>query len=252
MKNNPIVSIISPSFNSENFILETIDSVIKQTFKDWELLIIDDGSDDNSVKIIQEIASNEKRIHLFILKKNCGPAYARNFGIQLAKGRYIAFLDSDDIWHPNKLEVQINYMDENNIPFSFTSYRKIDENGNIFGKLINAPEMLNYNDLLKSCTIGCLTVVYDQNMIGKQFMPNYPKTQDYALWLKIMKQGIIARGIDKELAYYRIRRSSISRNKFIKAYFQWKIYRRQEKLTLIKSIYFMMNYTLHGLLKLIR
>jgi glycosyltransferase involved in cell wall biosynthesis len=248
----PVVSIITPTFNSERFISETIDSIIQQSYKDWELLVIDDGSDDNSIKIIKEFESKENRVHLIRFKKNYGPAYARNLGIQLAKGRYIAFLDSDDVWHPDKLEIQIKFMLENNLPFSFTSYRKIDDMGKIFGKRIKAPEMLNYNDLLKSCTIGCLTVVYDQRLIGKQFMPDYPKTQDYALWLKIMKTGVKARGIDQELAYYRIRQSSISRNKIIKAFYQWKIYREQENLNFFESIYFMINYTLYGLIKLIR
>jgi glycosyltransferase involved in cell wall biosynthesis len=251
MKENPIVSIISPSFNSERYISETIGSIINQTFQNWELLIVDDGSNDNSLEVIRYFIHKENRIRLISLKRNYGPAYARNLGIQLAKGRYIAFLDSDDLWHMDKLDIQIKYMNENNLAFTFTTYRKIDEQGKLIGKRIKAPKVLDYNDLLKSCVIGCLTVIYDQVLLGKQFMPNFPKAQDYALWLKIMKKGVKAWGIDHELAYYRIRKSSISSNKISKAYYQWKIYREQEILGFFQSIYYMTHYTYHGFKKML-
>ena len=244
------ISIITPCFNSQEFISFTIDSVLQQTYKNWELIVINDGSTDNSKDILAEFSKRDSRIRIITLDKNYGPAHARNVGIKKAKGKYIAFLDSDDLWITNKLETQISFMLENNIVFSFSSYRKIDEDGKIVGDVIKAPSRIQYQDLLKSCSIGCLSVVYDQSMIGKQYMPEYKKTQDYALWLKILKSGVDAIGIDEELALYRIRKSSISRNKFVKAYYQWKIYREQEKISFPKSLYLMMFYAFYGIKKM--
>jgi len=249
---NYLVSIITPCYNSQYFITNTVESVIQQTYENWELLIIDDGSKDDSKNIIAHYSNKDPRIKLISLEKNQGPAHARNIGIEMARGRFIAFLDSDDLWNRNKLETQINFMLKNNIPFSFTSYQKIKNDGNPVGKTVIAPKILNYTDLLKSCPIGCLTVVYDQSKIGKHYMPDFLKAQDYALWLKILKTGINAIGIEENLAFYRIRKSSISRNKLFKAYFQWKIYRKQEKISLTKSLYLMFFYTFYGFKKMIK
>ncbi len=247
---NNLVSIITPSHNSVKFIRGTIESVLRQTYSFWELIIINDGSVDGSDKIINEFLQNDNRIKVINLDRNHGPAYARNQGIKIAKGKYIAFLDSDDLWHEEKLKIQTEFMEKSKIKFSFTGYQKINEKGKQIGRPISAPEKLTYKDLLKSCIIGCLTVVYDQSEIGKYYMPNYLKTQDYALWLKILKDGIDAYGLDQTLAFYRIRKSSISRNKLIKAYYQWKIYRTQEKLDLVKSVLYMIHYAFHGFKKM--
>jgi glycosyltransferase involved in cell wall biosynthesis len=249
---NYLVSVITPCYNSQNYISYTIESVIRQTYENWELIIVDDGSEDGSKNIIAKYSEKDPRIKLIELVNNQGPAHARNVGLEIARGRFIAFLDSDDLWDRKKLESQINYMLEYDVSFSFTSYQKINNKGDVVGKPVKAPKVLSYNNLLKSCPIGCLTVIYDQNKIGKHYMPNFLKAQDYALWLKILKTGIHAIGIEENLAFYRIRKSSISRNKLYKAYFQWKIYRKQEKINIIKSIYLMLFYTFHGLNKLIK
>jgi glycosyltransferase involved in cell wall biosynthesis len=245
------VSIITPCYNCENYISFTIESVVQQTYSEWELIIVNDGSEDKSINLIKSYSEKDPRIKLIELENNMGPAYARNMGIRMASGRFIAFLDSDDLWDKKKLEKQISFMINNDISFSFTSYQKINYNGDLVGKPIKAPPVINYNDLLKSCPIGCLTVIYDQGKIGKHYMPDFLKAQDYALWLKILKTGVEANGIEENLAYYRIRKSSISRNKLYKAYFQWKIYRKQEIISIIKSMYLMFFYTFYGFKKMI-
>ena len=246
-----LVSIITACYNAEDHISETIESILKQSYKDWELILINDGSTDKSEQIIQKFHAQDNRLKVINLDKNHGPAYSRNQGIKMARGKYIAFLDSDDVWHENKLEEQVDFMRNSKVQFSFTGYQKIDEKGQFFGRKIDAPKELTYKELLKSCTIGCLTVMYDQSNIGKYYMPNYPKAQDYALWLNILKDGINAYGLNQTLAFYRIRKRSISRNKIKKAFYQWKIYRTQENLGYFKSLYYMAHYTFHGFLKML-
>ena len=212
---DPLVSVVMPAYNAEIYISDAINSVISQTYKNWELLIVNDRSTDNTKKIINSFKEKEKRIIYFETDKNLGPGYARNIAIERANGQYIAFLDSDDKWIPNKLEIQLNFMKKNKSSFSFTSYQKINESSQIIGKKIEVPNKLNYEDLLKSCIIGCLTVIYDVSKLGKVYMPLIKKTQDYAMWLNILKKIPSAHGLNESLALYRVRRDSISSNKFI-------------------------------------
>lgn len=247
--NNTLVSIITPVYNSGRFIKETIESVQLQTYKEWEMILVDDCSTDNSKKIITDIQKTDSRIKYIELKKNSGAAVARNTAIEAARGRYIAFLDSDDIWSINKLEKQINFMTENNYGFSFTSYELIDEDGKKTNKIVNVPIKINYDGLLKNTIIGCLTVIIDRKIIGDFRMPTIRKGQDTATWLKILKKYDFAYGLNENLAKYRIVKGSISSNKLQALKRTWNIYRNIEGLSLIKSIYVFTIYVINAIRK---
>ncbi|MFN3554385.1 MAG: glycosyltransferase family 2 protein [Bacteroidales bacterium] len=243
-----LVSIITPLHNSAQYIAETIDSVMAQTYTHWELIIVDDCSEDNSFEIAQDYARKDARIKLLRLTQNSGAAVARNTAIEKAEGRFIAFLDSDDQWKPQKLEKQLSFMIANNHAFAFTAYEKMDEKGKPAGS-IDVPLSVSYKDLLRTCSIGCLTVIYDTHLLGKVFMPLIEKRQDYGLWLKILKTIPKAYGMQEKLALYRVRSNSLSGNKINAARYQWKVYREVEKLNLFKSSYYFTNYFLHGFIK---
>ncbi len=244
-----LVSIITPSYKSRDYIAETIKSVQNQTYKNWEMLIIDDNSPDDSNMIIEEFIKEDNRIKLIKLNKNRGPAIARNTGILNAKGKYIAFLDSDDLWSPKKLEKQINFMKKNGIHFTYSSYFIIDEFGKTLGKFITH-EKADYKSLLKTNYIGCLTVIYDCEQVGKILMPeNLSKHEDYVTWLNIIKKIGNTKGILEPLAYYRVRKNSFSANKITVAKYQWKIYREIENLNIFKSMYYFIHYIYNGIKK---
>ena len=247
--NQNLVSIITPSYNSERFISDTINSVIGQTYDNWELIIVDDASYDQTPKIIKRFLSKESRIKAIFLKENIGPSEARNQAIRIAKGRFIAFLDSDDLWLPNKLDTQINYMITNSVGFSFTSYIQISEDGLNHLKEIHAPTRINYNFYLKNTIIGCLTVVLDRSIVGDFEMPKIRSSHDMALWLMILKQGFVAHGIDVTLAKYRLVSTSNTANKLKSMYDVWRVYRDFEKLNLIFSLYNFINYIYNAIKK---
>ena len=245
-----IVSIITPLFNSATFIEETIESVISQTYNDWEMIIIDDCSNDGSLEIVKDIAKDDLRIRLISLKNNLGPSNARNEGIKQACGRYIAFLDSDDLWHKDKLEKQIKFMQKNEYAFTFTGYEKIDEKGKKIGNILPLKGQVTYHDLLKSNHIGCLTAMIDLKILGyKMYMPDIKKRQDQGLWLEILKEIDKAYCLNKVLGKYRIRKDSISINKIANIKFQWQLYRELEKLSIIQSFYYMLWYAYYGIRK---
>jgi len=244
-----IASIITPSHNSEQFIGQTIDSVIAQTYTNWEMIIVDDCSPDNSNAIIEEYIKKDNRIKLIKLDENSGAAVSRNRAMKEAKGRYIAFLDSDDYWHEEKLEKQIALMKDNDIALSFTAYDRVEESSSKFIDTQFVPTKVDYKTLLKQNIMGCLTVMYDTKKLGKVYMPNILRRQDYALWLKILKQVPYAHGLDKSLAYYRVRTSSISSNKIIASGYHWKVLRDIEKLPIYKAIYYFGWYTYKSIMK---
>jgi len=245
-----LISIITPMFNSERFIVSTIKSVQEQTYQNWEMIIIDDGSTDGSIKLVRTYLNNDKRIQLISLEKNQGPAKARNEGIKMACGRYISFLDSDDLWHPNKLIKQIKFMKINNYNFTFTSFAKINEQGVMLSdKLIDSPMQLSYSDLLKSDYIGCLTSIYNAGEIGKVYMPDIIKGQDYCCWLEILKKGSNAYYLKEQLAFYRVRTNSISSNKVFALMHQWHILRHVEDLPFFKCLCFITTYIYYGISK---
>ena len=242
-----LVSIIMPSYNAEKFIRESINSVLAQTYQNWELLITDDVSKDNTVSIVKQYAKNEPRIQLVEKTNNGGAGVARNDSILRAKGRYIAFLDSDDLWMPEKLSKQISFMQHNNVPFSYTGYQKFTGDKKLLGEII-PPAETTYNELLNSNVIGCLTAIYDCQEIGKQFMPTIRKRQDMALWLHILKLTPKAVGIQESLAYYRVD-VGMSSNKIEMLKWQWRLYREVEQLSIIKSLKHFVIYALKGYLK---
>ena len=242
------VTIIMPSYNSEKFIVESVESVLAQTYSKWELIIVDDCSLDDSNKIITKYVDSDCRIKLIKLQKNSGPAIARNMAIETANGRYIAFLDSDDVWLPNKLEKQIKFMQDNDLAFTYSSYKLVGEDNEDLGLFITK-DKISYFDMLKTCSVGCLTAIYDTEKIGKQYMPLILKRQDYGLWLKILKLIGKTMGILEPLATYRIRKNSVSSNKVKAAKYQWKIYREIEKLSFLKSLYYFAFYAYNGIIK---
>ena len=238
--NNNLVSIVTPSYNCEPFIAETIQSVINQTYTNWELLIVDDNSSDNSVAIIKEFLLIDTRIQLFQQDVNQGAAIARNIGIEKSKGEFIAFLDSDDLWMPKKLELQIAFMQKNDFNFTHTSYFFIDESSKVLPKTYVVKGKLSYKDMLYTNRIGCLSVVLNQSKMGKIFMPNMRKRQDYAHWLNILKVEDFVYGLDQPLAKYRIRKNSMSANKVEMLKWNFNLFYKNQKLSWFTSVYYVL------------
>lgn len=239
-----LVSIITPAYNAAAYIAETIESVFAQSYTNWEMLIVNDCSKDNTAEIVQSYAKKDKRIKLINLKQNSGAAVARNTAIQNAKGRYIAFLDSDDLWKEEKLQKQIEFMQKNSYAFTFTGYEHFKEN---IKNEVQIPKSLNYKQALKGNKIGCLTVMLDRKQIKNiQFIRQ--KHEDYILWLNTLKQGITAYGIQESLALYRTGNSkSISSNKLQSALWTWKVYRESQEFSMLKSAYYMLFYVVNGI-----
>ena len=210
---NEKVSVITPAYNAERFIADTIESVLNQTYQNFELIIVDDCSIDKTEEVIRNYMKKDDRIQYKKLNGNSGAAVVRNTAIEMSNGRYLAFLDSDDIWDSNKLEKQLEFMKKKKIGFSFTSYRLMNEEGEVLNKEIHVPETISYKGLLKNTIIGCLTVVLDREIVGDIKMPNIRAGQDTATWLSILKRDFIAYGYDEVSASYRLVKGSISSNK---------------------------------------
>ncbi len=245
----PLVSVITPCFNASLTLPKTLESILAQTFTDWELILVDDCSPDDTCDKAQAYCDADTRIHLIRQLENGGAAVARNAGIERAKGRYIAFLDADDSWHPNKLERQLELMQSNNWPLSFTSYARVDENDNLIS-LVGVPETITYRELLKTNVIGCSTAMYDTAVVGKVFMPDMRKRQDFGLWLKILKLTSKGFGINSEpLTTYQVMGNSLSSNKGKTAGYNWQLYRKEEGLSLVIASYYFANYALRGVLR---
>lgn len=242
------VSIIMPAYNSSAYIDQSIRSVLDQSFPDWELIIVDDGSQDETPGIIADYASKNNRIKTIFNKQNLGPALSRNEGIRASTGRYITFLDSDDFWHKDFLMEMHNFILQNEYVFVFSSYNRVKENG-VLVDTFDVPQKVCRKNLLKTCPISCLTAIYDSEALGKFYMPDVKKRQDYAMWLDILKLTDYAYGYQKPLASYRFRKGSISNNKFQVVKYQWNIYRKHVKLSVFVSLYYLINYAVFGLLK---
>ena len=245
--NNPTVSVITPAFNAEKTIRGTIDSVLAQTYEDYEIIVVDDYSTDRTVEIVEKYATKDSRVRLIQLKENSGAAVARNTAMKAAKGRYLAFLDSDDQWFPTKLEKQLAFMQENDIAFSFTKYVRMDDEEKLTGHTSKAPKSVGYHDLMKHCVIGCLTVMIDREKVGYQEMENIRRRQDYAYWLTLTKQGFKAYGFPEVLAKYRLGHNTVSSNKLKAAKGQWYVYRQIEHQNLLKSSYYFIHYAFKGI-----
>ena len=239
------VSIITPTYNSADFIGETIRAIQAQTWHDWELLITDDCSTDNTRELVANYAADDDRVKLFVLPENSGADIARNHSIEKASGRFIAFCDSDDLWTPDKLDKQLRFMLDKGYGFTFAPYHIISEEGKPMGISQVRPKV-SYRGLLLTCDIGCLTAVYDTQKLGKQFMPNIRKSQDYALWLKLLKLTDFAYAYPEPLGYYRVRAHSISRNKLKAMQYNWKVFREVEKISFLQSAAIITVYSFYG------
>ncbi|WP_037318214.1 glycosyltransferase family 2 protein [Salegentibacter sp. Hel_I_6] len=232
---NPLVSVIMPAFNAEDFIETAVNSVISQTYSNWELFIIDDASTDATFSIAKKLAKEDFRIKILQNQKNSGTGISRNKGIKAAQGDFIAFLDTDDHWKPKKLEIQLEIMQEEEAAVCFSSYLQIDENGNSRNEIIEALPILTYQKLLKSNYVGNLTGMYSVKKLGKIYAPEMRKRQDWALWLEAVEKGGPAIGIQRCLAKYRVRKSSISGNKLEMLKYNFNIYHKFLGFNFLKS-----------------
>lgn len=235
----PLVSVIMPTYNCGEYIVDSIKSVISQTVSDWEIQIVDDCSTDETKEILGPILSREPNIHYFCLTHNSGPAVARTEAIKRATGKYCAFLDSDDLWLPEKLEKQIGFMETNNYNFSCTAYHQMDVIGKDLHTIMIPPEKTDYKKCIRlSNPIGNLTVMYDQEKLGKFEVPKIQKRNDFALWLQILKKTQYCYGMKEVLAKYRMGRSgSVSNNKLAQAQFHWQLYHGIEEHGWMRSAY---------------
>lgn len=247
----PLVSVITPTYNSSNHIREAVDSVRQQTIKNIEHIIIDDASEDDTVRIIQNLNKSETSINLISSTENVGPAKARNLGIEAARGRFIAFLDSDDIWFPEKLEKQISEMEHKKIPFCYSGYFWRDEDKGT-SREIQVPSSLDYSKLLNSTIIATMTAIYDMQALGKVYMPDIRRRQDYALWLKILKTTPLAVGVTEPLGILRRHSNSYSSDTLKSLQYTWKVYTEIEKLPKLKALFHFLNYASRAALKRLR
>lgn len=245
-----LCSIIMPAYNTELYIADSIESVLAQTYKNWQLIIVDDCSTDSTKSIIKRYQALDSRIKLICLEKNGGVANARNLAIKHACGQYVAFLDSDDLWLPEKLSKQIKFMQDNHCLFSYHNFRMLDVNTNKLLREVHVPACVDYTELLKGNRTGsCLTTCIDRSVIRDIYMPN-EKHEDYICWLEILKQyGITAYGIDECLGYYKVGKMSVSSNKLKSALWTWRVYRESQKLGFIEAMYYMFFYIKQGLMK---
>ena len=234
--NSSLVSVIMPAYNAEKTIEKSIKSVLSQDYMGWELIVINDCSNDKTMEIVERFMTDDSRIKMINLKKNAGISKARNIGIKHGKGRYLAFLDSDDIWRAKKLSSQLKFMASEGYAFTFTSYDLMDFNGHLLGKTIHAKRVVDYRKLLTNNCIGCLTVLIDRESIPVVTMPGI-KHEDYATWLNILKKGIKAFGLDESLAVYRVSEHSSSANKRETISWIWTIYRRNQGFGILKSLF---------------
>ncbi len=251
MKNNFKISIIMPAYNIEHFVNETIKTVQSQTYDNWELILVNDCSEDSSVKIIKKYQKKDKRIKLLNNKVNSGAAKSRNKGTKHATGDFIAFLDADDLWEPEKLAKQLDFMLKNDYTFTYTDYEFADHDGKPNGKKVSVPSKINYQQSLKNPIIWTSTVMIDVRKIDKKLlmMPNVRRGQDAATWWQILKTINYAYGLNEILAYYRRTNNSLSANKFKAIKRTWYLYRKVEKLNLIKSIWVFNWYVFNAIRK---
>lgn len=240
------VSIISPVYNASKYLKACIESVLEQTYENFELILINDKSTDDSLNICKSYSDD--RIKIIDLEKNVGVCEARNIGIKSSSGRYIAFLDSDDMWKKDKLFKQIKFMQEKNAKVSCTAYERVNEKGNFIGD-IRPKNIIIYEDMLKNNYVGCLTLIYDTNFFGKKYFKQMNKNEDYLLWLELIKQSKYIYCLNEILASYRVLKNSRSSSKIKVIISRWEIYRKYEHLNIFKSFYYFVNYAIIALFK---
>ncbi len=244
------ISIIMPTYNSEEFIRATLDSVFTQSHQNFELIICDDGSTDKTIEVIKEYQKQYGKITLTHSPVNQGAAAARNQTLEHVDSRYVTLLDSDDLWDPFFLEKQLAFIKEKKVPFVYSSFNRIDEEGNNLLRPFIVPPELRYKDLLKTNSIQPITVLMDMEKIQNLHFPvEAVKREDLAAWLRVFKTFDHAAGNPEVLAGYRQRKGSISRNKGEMMYYQWLVYRKVEKIALLPSLYYLINWAVRGYLK---
>lgn len=235
----PEVSVVVAVYNAAPFLHDSLCSIADQSFENWEAVVVDDASSDDSVRIARGFAARDPRFILVALDRNGGPAVARNTAIERARGRYIAFLDSDDQWLSRKLEKQISFMKDNSYGFTSTRYEKIDANGSRTGKVVAPPSQLSYRDMLKSNRVGCLSAMYDTAAVGKVYMPLIRKRQDYGLWLHLLRKLDYVYCLPEVLALYRVRSGSLSTRKADLVRYNWSLFRHVEGMSAAASAYYL-------------
>jgi len=238
-----LISIITPCYNAQSYLEKMINSVIQQTYKNWELIIIDDDSKDNSIKIINKYILEDARIKLIKLNKRSRQAYARNQGIKLSKGRYLTFLDADDYWGKNFLKYSLKSI--KNHEFIYSNYFRINEKGKLLDEIKTIPKV-NFSGILKGTPISCLTAFIDIKKLGKKFFPTNVNREDIAYWLLLLNDHNQAYGFNFCEAYYRYRNNSSSSNKIKMAIQTWQDYRNSYNLSYMKSLYYFLHYTVNG------
>jgi teichuronic acid biosynthesis glycosyltransferase TuaG len=245
------VSVIIPSYNSSKYIEESVGSVVSQDYKDIEVIVVDDCSDDTSCEIVKKMATHDHRIILLRLEVRSGAAVARNKGIEFSSGKYIAFLDADDVWLPGKLTAQVQAMQDTGAVLSCTAANIINEHGEYAGSR-KIPEEITFPLLLKKTPIINSSAVYDVEALGKVKMPNVIRRQDFGLWIEIIRRSGPALGLVQPFVSYRVHSASLSRNKLISAWYTWKVLRMVGRLSMAKSLYYFGFYALGGVLGRIR
>jgi len=252
-KLNSLVSIIMPCYNAGPYIAEAIDSILKQTYANWELLVVDDCSQDKSAEIIHSYCKKDKRIRYHKTKFPSGGAAApRNIAIQNAKGKFIAFLDSDDVWlTPTKLEQQLELFSDKKTAVVYSNYEKMNEKGKRNNRVVVGPSTTSYKKFLKESVITCCTGMYDAEKVGKVYFQEIGH-EDYVMWLSILKQGYIARNTNAVMALYRVQKKSLSGNKVRSAKWRWNVYRNVEKLNMIMSLYYFFHYCVRSGFKFLK
>ena len=243
----PEVSIITPSYNSATFLPETISSVLNQTFSDWEWLITDDCSSDNSVEIIKKV--DDPRIILTVSENNSGAGNARNLALAKASGRFITFLDADDFWEPNFLEEMVSFMKKENCEIAYSNYARCDESLNPKIADFKAEKIVTFGNLLKTCRLSLLSSMYDSKRVGKEYFPAESKREDHVMWLNLLIKIPVAKPLNKTMAKYRMHGSSVSRKKTNIMKDQYLVYKDHMKFSTLKSLYFTGNWALNGFLK---
>lgn len=232
-----LVSVVMPTYNCAAFIEESIRSVQAQTHAAWELVIVDDCSTDDTADVVGRIAAEDPRVCYHVLESNSGAAVARTRGMELATGQYIAFLDSDDLWRPEKLDRQIAFLNRTGGTIVCTAYDQIDEGGQPMGRVLSPKKRADYNDVLLTCPIGNSTVLFDAGRLGKFVVPNIRKRNDDALWLQMLKKEKYILGMPDVLMSYRVRANSISANKLSLIRYHWTLYRDIEHLSVPRSAF---------------
>lgn len=244
----PLVSVITAAYNAESFIGETIASVQAQSLTDWEMLIADDASTDRTAAIVAAAAAEDARVRLIRLEQNGGVARARNAALAAARGRFIAFLDSDDLWLPPKLQRQVAFMQAEDAAVSYTAFRRIDQTGSRVGRLVTVPPRLTYRQLLRNTAIATLTGMVDTAKTGPIRMTE-ARRDDYILWLSLLKRGFLACGLQEDLARYRVVHGSLSSKPKRSAAWVWDVYRKVERLGRFRAAWCMLHYGARAVMK---